>query len=264
MKKKPAAVAIIPARFGSTRFPGKPLALIAGKTLLQRTYECAAHCPTLARIIIATDDQRIFEHAQSFGAEVVMTPSDCPTGSDRLAFVLSQDPTLQAADVVVNIQGDEPCLDHETITALIDALFCDPSSVMSTAAYRLTDPEEATNPNTVKCVVGHDGAALYFSRSLVPGGRTAGLQSGTPYYKHVGIYAFRPDFLLKYPLLPMTPLQIAEDLEQLKVLEHGYKIRVVIVKSIGPDVNTPEDLKKVERQLCKQNSFSLPEESALP
>lgn len=260
----PAVVAIIPARFGSTRFPGKPLALIAGKTLLQRTYESAKKCPSLDKILIATDDDSIYQHALSFDADVVMTPVDCPTGSDRLAFVLNQDLVLQNAQIIVNVQGDEPCLAPETLTALVDALKNDPQAVMSTAAYPLTCPNEAVNPNTVKCIFDVNGNAIYFSRALIPAGRVQTFREGIPYYKHVGIYAYRPSFLMQYAGLPMTPLQIAEDLEQLKVLENGYKIKVAIVNSIGPDVNTPEDLKKVEQELCKQNLSSSPAASAHP
>ena len=247
--KKYNAIAIIPARYSSSRFPGKPLALIAGKTLLQRTYEQAIQCKVLSRILIATDDQRIFDHATSFGAEVVMTPTDCPTGSDRLAYVLKQYPELQQADIIVNVQGDEPCIDPNAIEKLVAILSSDQEAVMSTACFPLTCPHEVSNPNTVKCIFDRNHNALYFSRGLLPSGRSEKYCPNTPYYKHVGLYAYRPDFLLKYGTLPMTPLQIAEDLEQLKVLEHGYKIKVTIINKVGPDVNTPEDLIKVEQAL---------------
>jgi len=254
---KSAVIAIIPARYASTRFPGKPLVQIQGKTLIQRTFECAKRCPLIDKLIVATDDQRIFDHVKSFGGDVVMTPEDCPTGSDRLAYVLQQDKPLQQAEMIINVQGDEPCLDPDVLTQLIQVLRADPSAVMSTAAFRIESEEEAYNPNSPKVVVDLHGNALYFSRSLIPGGRTLKLTPECPVYKHVGIYAFRPDFLLKYGSLPMTPLQRAEDLEQLKVLEHGYKIKVAIVKSVSADVNTPEDIKKVEQELCKQSSSSL-------
>ncbi len=260
----PAVVAIIPARYASTRFPGKPLVDIKGKTLIQRTYENTKRCALIDRLIVATDDARIYDHVAGFGGEVVMTPVDFPTGSDRLAYVVGNDKTLQAAEVVVNVQGDEPCFEADVLRQLIEALRSDPAAVMSTAAFKLEDAAEANNPNCVKCVIDLQGNALYFSRTLIPGNREQKFDKGTTYYKHVGLYAFRPQFLLQYGKLPMTPLQCAENLEQLKVLEHGYKIKVAIIKSVSVDVNTPEDLKKVELQLCKQNSFSSPAESVHP
>lgn len=263
-QSKKSIIAIIPARYGSTRFPGKPLIEICGKTLIQRTYENAKRCSMIDELIIATDDQRIYDHAAAFGARVMMTPADCPTGSDRLSHVLQQDKSLQKADVIVNIQGDEPCLDPESTQAMIDILRNDPSAVMSTAVFPITSEEEAKNPNHVKCVLDLHGNVLYFSRTLIPGYRTLPFQKGTTYYRHIGIYAYRPQFLLQYIQLPITPLQRAEDLEQLKVLEHGFKIKAAVVTGISADVNTPEDIKKVEQELCKQNSFLLQAESAHP
>lgn len=252
----PAIVAIIPARYGSTRFPGKILASIRGKTLIQRTYENAARCPLLDQIIIATDDDRIYDHVTSFGGKAVMSPSDCATGSDRLAYVVDQSPILQKASVIVNIQGDEPCIDPLVTTSIISILQQDRTAVMSTAVVPIETEEEAANPSDVKCVLDLHGNVMYFSRSLIPGSFCKTFRSNTIYYKHLGIYAYRPQFLLTYRDLPMTPLQQAEDLEQLKVLEHGYKIKAAIVNSTSVGVNTPEDIKKVEQELCKQNSFS--------
>jgi len=253
-------VAIIPARYASSRFPGKPLVEIKGKTLIQRTYENTKRCSLLDRIIVATDDQRIYDHVASFGAEVVMTPVDILNGSDRLAFVVEQDKKLQNAEIIVNVQGDEPCLDPEVINKLVEILHNDPSAVMSTIAIPLS-PDDAHNSNCVKCVIDLHGNALYFSRALIPGNRTLSYKSDIPFYRHVGIYAFRPAFLLQYGKLPNTPLQLAEDLEQLKVLEHGHKIKIAVVAHTSADVNTPEDIKKVEQELCKQNSFSSQAES---
>lgn len=247
--------AIIPARYGSVRFPGKPLIKIQGKTLIQRTYENTKRCQSLSEVIVATDDKRIYDHVKEFGGHVVMTPSNCPTGTDRLACVLENDPRLQKAEVIVNVQGDEPCLDPSIITQLAELLQTDSSAVMSTAVVKLQE-EEAFNPSEVKCVLALDGSVLYFSRALIPGGTELRFRKEIPYYKHLGIYAYRPDFLLKYAKLPMTPLQKAEDLEQLKVLEHGYKIKAAIVTSACAGVNTPEDVQKVEQDLCKQNTFS--------
>lgn len=261
--KKPRVVAIIPSRYGSTRFPGKSLAMISGKSLIQRTYENAKRCKLIDEWIVATDDQRIFAHVKSFGGNVIMTP-DAPTGTDRLAYVVREYPYLKEVEIIINIQGDEPCVDPESISSVITILQNDHSAVMSTAIYPLKSFEEACNPNYVKCVIDLHQNALYFSRSVIPGGLPTKQQEQITYYKHLGIYAFRPHFLLKYAELPMTPLQSIEDLEQLKVLENGYKIKAAIIKSINIDVNAPEDIKKVEEELCKQNLFSSQVESAHP
>lgn len=246
----PHVVAILPARYGSTRFPGKPLVMIKGKSLIQRTYENVKKCNLLNEIIIATDDERIYTHAQSFGAKVVMTPVECPTGSDRLAHVLRHNKSLKQADVIVNVQGDEPCMDPQIITDVVEILLKDRKAVMSTAVTPIRSEEEAFNPSEVKCVLDKDQNVLYFSRTLIPGSLTLKFNRETLYYKHLGIYGYRPKFLLKYAKMAMTPLQKAEDLEQLKVLENGYKIKAAIASSLIYGVNTPEDLKKVELLIC--------------
>lgn len=251
-----AIVAIIPARYGSTRFPGKILAPIHGKSLIQHTYENATRCSLLDDILIATDDLRIYDHVNSFGGKAVMTPIECANGSDRLACVIDQFPSLQNASVIVNIQGDEPCVEPSVTENIVKILQGDPSAVMSTAVVPITTEEEAANPGDVKCVLDLYGNVLYFSRALIPGNLNNTYRPNTIYYKHLGIYAYRPQFLLTYRDLPMTPLQRTEDLEQLKVLEHGYKIKAAVVNSASIGVNTPEDIKKVEQELCKQNSYS--------
>lgn len=251
-----SVVAIIPARFGSTRFPGKILADIKGKTLIQRTYENAMRCSLLEEILVATDDKRIFDHVVAFGGKAIMTPVDCPTGSDRLAYVVDKLSFLQQAEMIVNIQGDEPCIDPDVTASIIKILQNDATAVMSTAVVRIESEAEAANPSEPKCVLDLQGNVLYFSRNLIPGRLGHGFCPDINYYKHLGIYAYRPDFLLKYRDLPMTPLQRAEDLEQLKVLEHGYRIKAAIVDSASIGVNHPEDIKKVEQELCKQSSFS--------
>lgn len=246
-------IGIIPARYGSSRFPGKILASIAGKSLIQRTYENALRCESLERLLIATDDSRIYDHALSFGAKPVMTSISCPTGTDRLVEALKAHPEFDDVEIVVNVQGDEPCLDPAVIEQVIQVLKKDPQAVMSTAVVRFKNSEEAANSAAVKCVFDKDHNALYFSRSLIPAGHKQQWQEGVPYYRHIGIYCFRKHFLMRYADLPRTPLQIAEDLEQLKVLENGYRIKVAVVNSIGIDVNLPEDVKRVEEWLCKQN-----------
>lgn len=249
-------IGIIPARFGSTRFPGKPLIQILGKSLIQRTYENSQQAKHLDRVIVATDDQRIFDHVKEFGGEVYMTSVDCATGTDRLAEIIKNDPALADVEIIVNIQGDEPTIDPHVIEAVAKALEDDPQAVMSTAIVSLTDREAATNPHTVKCVVDRHGYALYFSRALIPASKQLEFNTKTSYYKHIGLYAYRREFLLHYSELQPTPLQLAEDLEQLKVLEHGFRIKTALVQSECVDVNTPEDIKKVEQLICKQNTFS--------
>lgn len=245
------AVGIIPARYGSTRFPGKPLHPIYGKTLIQRTYENAYKCNSLERVIVATDDQRIFDHVNSFGGEVVMTSNCCLTGTDRLIEVVKT--CSIEKDLIINIQGDEPFLEPEVITKVIEILANDSTAQMSTAIIPILDKEEIENPSVVKCVPDLSGNALYFSRSVIPGNKSHTVLPSNTYYKHLGIYGYRKGFLLKYGELAPTPLQVAEDLEQLKVLEHGYKIKTAIVESQSIGIDTPEDLNKIEI-LWKQNS----------
>lgn len=249
MPLHPQAIALIPCRYGSSRFPGKALALIAGKSLIQRTYENASSCKALKDVIVATDDKRIQEHVASFGGKVVMTPIDCATGTDRLVHVLKNTDLCKDSDILLNIQGDEPFLEHSTISSVIELLEQDPEAVMGTAACPLKSLEEAKRPSIVKCVLDTKGNALYFSRALIPHGKTQESQKTTPLYRHLGIYSFRKDFLEKYGDLEPTPLQQAEDLEQLKVLEHAYRIKVTIVQDAFIGVDTPEDIHKVEQLL---------------
>jgi 3-deoxy-manno-octulosonate cytidylyltransferase (CMP-KDO synthetase) len=255
IKKELKIVGIIPARYGSTRFPGKILAPIAGKTLIERTYHNARLSPLLQHLVVATDDQRIYDHVHSFGGEVVMTSPTCATGTDRLVEAVKKDPRFNDIDIIVNIQGDEPCVDPQVTQQVIEALINDPFAVMSTAVVQLTCLEEAHNPSIVKCVMDTSGNALYFSRALIPAGHTQTMQPHVNYYRHIGIYAYRRDFLLQYAELPRTPLQNAEDLEQLKILEHGFRIKTAVVNQTSIGVDTPEDIQKVEQWLCKQNSY---------
>ncbi len=256
-------IGIIPARYGSTRFPGKPLAIIMGKTLLQRTYENALRCERLKLVVVATDDVRIYDHVKSFGGTVVMTSKDCDTGTDRLAEVIMRYPHLRSA-IVVNIQGDEPCIDPKTIEAVVDILHGNPQASMSTAAVLLDVEEDAINPSIVKCTMDQQGNALYFSRTLIPSNKNGKYCCKTRYYRHLGIYGYRPNFLLEYALLPKTPLQSIEDLEQLKALEHGYRIKVAIVNNGAVGVDLPEDIQKIEALLCTQNTSLLQAESVHP
>ena len=256
-------IGIIPARYGSTRFPGKILAPIAGKTLIQRTYENASQNSILQQLIIATDDDRIYDHVETFGAKAVMTSITCPTGTDRLVEAVKHSLNLAGADIIVNIQGDEPCLDPQIITQIVTLLINDPEAVMSTAAIQIHSEEEAHNPSAVKCVIDSQQNALYFSRALIPAGHSGRMLPNTAYYRHIGIYAYRAHFLLKYADLPKTPSQLAEDLEQLKVIEHGFRIKVAIVDSFSIGVDTPKDIQKVEQWLHKQNT-SLSQAASVP
>lgn len=254
------ALGIIPARWGSSRFPGKPLHPIAGKPLIQWTYENAKSCAELEKLIVATDDPRIFDTVQGFGGEVVMTSSDCPTGSDRLVEVLEQRSDLDEYDIIVNVQGDEPCLPVSTISRIIHDLAHDPEAQMATAAIPFHSKESFADPSRVKAAIDQCGNALFFSR-VCPVQHQVDFESG-PIYHHLGIYAFRRRFLLEYGALKPTPLQLGEQLEQMKVLERGYRIKVAVVQEPALGVDTPEDAIEIEKWLWKQNISSSQAESA--
>jgi 3-deoxy-manno-octulosonate cytidylyltransferase (CMP-KDO synthetase) len=237
-------VGIIPARYGSTRFPGKPLALIARKPLIQHVVERCQQSKMLSEVVVATDDTRIWEVAQNF-CRVEMTKPDHPSGSDRIAEVALN----CACDAVVNIQGDEPLIDPRVIDTVVDALLdCE----MSTAATRIGDIADLENPTVVKVVVTAAGRAMYFSRSTIPFLRDVKTEplKVFPFLKHLGIYGYRRDTLLKLVKLPMSALEQAEKLEQLRALENGIPIavRVVDYDSVGVDV--PADVARVERLIA--------------
>ena len=240
---------IIPARYKSSRFPGKPLSLIAGKSLIQRTYENAKQCTRLEKLIVATDDERIYNHVKSFGGEVVITSQNCSTGTDRIVEALSLYKEYSDIPYVVNIQGDEPCVGINTINKTIESCIADPTASVSTAVVQCID-EEIENPSVVKCIFNNKLYAMYFSRYAIPYNQKK--TSSIVYYRHIGIYCYKKDFLLQYAILSPTPLQIAEDLEQLKIIEHGYTIKVTIVNDIAVGVDTPEDIQKVENILEKK------------
>ena len=238
---------IIPARYASTRFPGKPLALIAGKPLIQHVVEQCEKAKSLSEVIVATDDTRIWEVAQNF-CRVEMTAPDHPSGSDRIAEVAAR----CACDAVVNIQGDEPLIDPTVIDAVAVAL---KQNEMSTAATRIKALEELDNPNVVKVVVNAAGRALYFSRRTIPYLREAASRpvneqlAAFPFLKHLGIYGYRRGTLLRLVEFPVSPLENAEKLEQLRALEHGIQIAVVKVDYDSVGVDVPADVKRVERIL---------------
>lgn len=233
---------IIPARYASSRLPGKPLLDICGKTMLEHVWRRAQLSDVFFRVIIATDDRRIYDAAENFGAQAVMTRADHANGTSRAAEIAQN----IACDYVVNIQGDEPMLDPRLLCELAEGFAADASADSATACMELTREEDINNPNIVKVARALNGRALYFSRSVLPYRRC---DTGCKIYEHIGIYAYRRDFLLKLVTLPDTPLQQTESLEQLKILEHGYSMAVIETKypSQGPNVNTAEDLEEVRR-----------------
>jgi len=235
---------VIPARWASTRFPGKPLHIIAGKPLLQHVWERCRLCEKLDSLIVATDDRRILDAATNFGARAVMTSSDHPTGTDRIAEAAA---TVPEATYIINIQGDEPLIDPALIDDLADALHTDPGVSMATAANPLTDESLMDDPNVVKCVLAHNGDALYFSRSPLPYRRSD--SPNLRLYRHKGIYAYRRDFLEKFVTWPPSPLELAESLEQLRALENNARIKVLITDDDSPGVDTLEQAQAIETLL---------------
>ncbi len=241
---------IIPARYNSTRFPGKPLADICGKSMIQRVYERALMSPSLSLVAVATDDQRIFDHVRNLGrfgyfSIAVKTDENLPNGTARCEQALRKlNDVCPKVDAVINIQGDEPLLDpvmiDEVAEMLADGENC------ATLCREIRNEDDMNNPNVVKVVMSQNRNALYFSRSLIPYNRTG---INTPVYQHIGIYGYRAKFLREYVKMNDTPLSMAESLEQLKILENGYRIRVKVTSSKNDivGVDTPEDLEKVRK-----------------
>ncbi len=239
-------VGIIPARYGSTRFPGKPLAELAGRPMIQHVFERACRATMLEEVMVATDDQRIFDAVLAFGGEAIMTANTHATGTDRLAEVAQR---LSAAEIIVNIQGDEPMIDPAAIDAIIAPLKQQKEIPMCSAMVAMPDFVRAWDPNIVKVVTDLHGYALYFSRAPIPNPR-GGVAGLGPWKRHIGLYAYRRDFLLAFTKLPPSPLEQIEQLEQLRALENGYRIRMVELgddNSIG--VDTPDDLERVRAVL---------------
>jgi 3-deoxy-manno-octulosonate cytidylyltransferase (CMP-KDO synthetase) len=237
-------IGVIPARYDSTRFPGKPLALIKGKSLIERVWRQARKARKLDDIIIATDDDRIQKAAEAFGARVVLTSRTCKCGTDRLAEVARKTPA--SAGIFINIQGDEPLIPPALIDELAETLRATPGLPAVTAAYPLNDEREYMDPNVVKVVVDEKSHALFFSRSPLPYRRSKGTMTC---YKHLGIYGYRRHFLLRFTGWPQTPLEKIEQLEQLRILEKGYRIKVVLSGRDSYGVDVPDDVKKIERLL---------------
>ncbi|MDX9701776.1 MAG: 3-deoxy-manno-octulosonate cytidylyltransferase [Candidatus Auribacterota bacterium] len=236
---------VIPARYDSSRFPGKPLALIAGKPMIQHVYERALKASLVNRLIVATDDERIFDTVIQFGGSAVMTDASHPSGTDRIAQAVG----AIDCEYVLNIQGDEPLIDPCVIDNVAQALISDPHVVMATPIAEVTDMSDLDNPNVVKAVVDCNGFALYFSRSKVPFLRDSADTPNKKWYKHIGLYGFRKSFLLQLIKYPPSTLEKMERLEQLRVLENGFRIKTVMTQYVGIGVDTPEDVKEIEKRL---------------
>jgi 3-deoxy-manno-octulosonate cytidylyltransferase (CMP-KDO synthetase) len=236
-------LAVIPARFAAQRFPGKPLALIAGKPLVQWVWEAAAAAKRVTRVVVATDHEKIARAVKNFGGEAVMTSPRCASGTDRVAQVAR----LSRAGIVLNIQGDEPLLSPATIDKVVELVQEDSSVVMATAVRKPVSDREWRDPNAVKAVLDRSNFALYFSRAAIPSpARDAGKMGG-PRWIHIGLYGFRRAFLFRFAALSPSILEQAERLEQLRVLEHGCSIKVAAVAQKTCAVDRPEDVRRVER-----------------
>lgn len=235
---------VIPARYASTRFPGKPLVDIGGKSMIQRVYEQAKKCTALADVFVATDDRRIFDHVIEFGGKVVLTADTHPSGTDRCAEVAAKHPEY---DVVINIQGDEPFIDPEQIGKVADC-FTEAGVQLATLIKKISTTDELYNMSTPKVIINTQNEAIYFSRSAIPHVRGEEPQNWlyhNTYYKHIGIYGYNSDVLQQITQLPVSSLEKAESLEQLRWIENGYKIKTALTEMESHAVDVPEDLEKL-------------------
>lgn len=237
-------LAVIPARYASTRLPGKPLLSIAGVPLILRVLRGVRRCSAVDRVVVATDDRRIADAVTRDGGEAIMTPADLPSGGDRVAYVARQ----ISSEYVINVQGDDPLVDADMIEPLIAALEADPSTRLALLAKKIERPDEVENPNVVKVVFDAQGRALYFSRSPIPYPRNA---ENAVRYKHIGPYGWRRDFLLEFAEMEQTPLEKTESLEMLRVLENGWRLRCVITSRDTIEIDTPDDVRKLENWLAR-------------
>jgi 3-deoxy-manno-octulosonate cytidylyltransferase (CMP-KDO synthetase) len=239
---------IIPARYASTRFPGKPLVDISGKSMIQRVYEQAKKCTALNEIFVATDDERIFEHVFQFGGKAVMTADTHQSGTDRCAEVATKHPDY---NIIINIQGDEPFIDPEQIAKVIGC-FDDAGTQLATLIKKINTTEELYNLSSPKAIINKLSEAIYFSRSAIPHVRGEEPQRWlyhNTYYKHIGIYGYRADILQQVTKLPVSSLEKAESLEQLRWIENGYRIKVAETDLETSAIDTPEDLEKLVKGL---------------
>ncbi|HZP32743.1 MAG TPA: 3-deoxy-manno-octulosonate cytidylyltransferase [Candidatus Acidoferrales bacterium] len=240
-------LAVIPARYSSTRFPGKPLTSIAGKPMIERVWERARSASLVSKVVVATDDERIANAVKSFGAEAVMTRADHRSGTERVAEVAIAHPE---AEIVINVQGDMPLIEPAAIDAAIEAVSADEEVRVGTLAVPITSPTDIMDPNVVKTVLDFDGNALYFSRAPIPWVRDRQDSVHANFLKHLGLYVFRREALLEFATFPQGDLERIEQLEQLRWLENGYRIRVAETEYKTVEVDTPEDVKRVEQLLA--------------
>jgi len=242
---------VIPARYASTRLPGKPLIKINNKSIIQYVYENVSSFNLFKTIVIATDDYRILEESKSFGAHAELTPSDCATGTDRIAYIVNQ-PRYKDYEIIINIQGDEPIIDMQSVVNAVKLLLQNKADV-ATLSIKLKNITDIQNPNIVKVVFDKFQNALYFSRCAIPFTRDGNIEQ-TDYYKHIGVYIYKRQVLLNFTMLPQTKLELAEKLEQLRLLENGYKISVALtdIDTIGVDVK--EDIQKLEQYLNNKSN----------
>ena len=240
-------VVVIPARYGSTRLPGKPLVSLAGKPMIQRVFERAKMAQRVNRVIVATDDERILKAVEAFGGEARMTRTEHRTGTERVAEVAAH----EEGDVFVNVQGDEPLLDPHAIDVAVNALLEEPQASISTVATPIKTPADIMDPNVVKAVLDFDDNAIYFSRAPIPWVRDTASKIQVRHLKHLGLYVFQRAALLEYPTLPQGELERIEQLEQLRWMENGWKIRVAEVEHDAVSVDVPEDVARVEKLLQK-------------
>ena len=238
------AIAIIPARYASTRFPGKPLALLFGKPIIQHVYERCLESRLLTAVYVATDDKRIMQAVERFGGKAIMTSKRHQSGTDRIAEALNKiEPEANPETIVLNVQGDEPLIDSKTLSTLLKKMQKSKAPIASLMTL-ITDPDMLQDPNTVKVVTGKNDFAIYFSRSAIPYNRDS--LPGIPYYRHIGVYAYRLDALRQFVSLPVSPLEKIEKLEQLRALEHGIPILMVQSNYQGIGIDTPADLARIE------------------
>jgi len=236
---------VIPARYGSSRFPGKPLCDLMGKPMIQHVYERALGARLVERILVATDSERIYKTVRDFGGEAIMTRENCRNGTDRVAEVAEKYPY----DIFVNIQGDEPLMESGLIDETIEPMLKDGGIQIATPAKAISSETEYLDPNIVKVVCNRDNFALYFSRSPIPHSSNGKVKKA---YKHIGLYVYRREALLKLSRMDMTELEMVESLEQLRAIENGYKIKVIISSYDSVGVDTPEDLERVKRLMEKR------------
>jgi 3-deoxy-manno-octulosonate cytidylyltransferase (CMP-KDO synthetase) len=243
-----SVLAVIPARFASTRLPGKPLVPLGGKPMIERVWDRVRQSASVSGVLVATDDERIRDAVQAFGGQAVMTRSDHRSGTERIAEVAA---ARKDVDIFVNVQGDEPLIDPAAIDQAVAAIESDPDVNVSTLAVPIGNPADIMDPNVVKAVLDFDGNALYFSRAPIPWVRDRRGQVHAQHLKHLGLYAFRRDALLEFATFPQGDLERIEQLEQLRWLENGYRIRVAETEHDSVSVDVPEDVKRVEALLSK-------------